>query len=889
MRPYQKVIVLPLLLLLQHMGIAQINYTWAQKISGIGVESISKMQIDAAGNVYVIGSFDNTTDFDPGPGTATLTPVGSDDVFFARYDASGNYVWAKSIGTPSSDLGYDLKLAGNFVYICGTFAYGNQSADFDPGPGVAMLTSIGNIDAFFGKYDQNGNYIWAENVASQNNDHAPCISVDGSGNVFVGVECSTVGVDFDPGPGVASIPIIPPWNFVVAKYDMNGAYLWAKPFAENGAWHWMTDLANDAAGNVYAAGYFSGTTDFDPGPGVANMTPIGGFDACMFKLDANGNYMWAKQAGGPQDDFGEGLVLNTAGTVIYWTGYYKSTCNFNVGGAASNLTSAGGFDGFFSKFDPNGNFTWAKSIGGTIDDQPTDIRLDNCENVYITGGFNSPTIDLDPSPGVISYTSAGGYDAFFSKYTSNGCYLASLAVGGPGDDISSSMTVNLNNLNITMSDYFHQTVDFDPGPGVANLTANGSNQDAFMAQYSQQISQLPAPSNTTPPPNLVICPGQTTQLMAISNLCAGGHLSWYSASSGGIFLGGNDTLLTAPINTTTTFYVEDSICGGISARTAITVSVTGTSNLTVNSPSLCAGQSATLTASGSTSYTWSTGATTGTIVVSPSTSTSYTVSGGSGTCSSTLVSMVTVATTPTISITGDSICAGQRLVLVASGANTYTWSTGATSSSISVSPAASSSFSVLGANNTNGSCAGTAVYSVTVFPSPVATISGNVTIGAGNTATLTAGGGGAYQWFPGSALSCASCENVSVSPSTTTEYCVEVSNSNGCKDTACAWVYVEYECIVNASRSAPNAFSPNGDHINDEFVLEGWKHCVKEFNIQIYDRWGEKIFESDQVDFAWDGTYKGKVLDMAVFVYQIRATMVDNTKIMHKGNISLLR
>ena len=100
---------------------------------------------------------------------------------------------------------------------------------------------------------------------------------------------------------------------------------------------------------------------------------------------------------------------------------------------------------------------------------------------------------------------------------------------------------------------------------------------------------------------------------------------------------------------------------------------------------------------------------------------------------------------------------------------------------------------------------------------------------------------------------------------------------------------VENPCPGTNDLKVPNAFSPNGDGHNDQICLQGWNGCVTDFKIVIYDRWGEKVFESDDPAFCWTGIYKTKMLDPAVFVYYITANLPSNEKITKKGNISLIR
>jgi gliding motility-associated-like protein len=118
----------------------------------------------------------------------------------------------------------------------------------------------------------------------------------------------------------------------------------------------------------------------------------------------------------------------------------------------------------------------------------------------------------------------------------------------------------------------------------------------------------------------------------------------------------------------------------------------------------------------------------------------------------------------------------------------------------------------------------------------------------------------------------------------TNNYCSKRGNN-----TSCVLVTVEIDCISNADYSAPNAFSPNGDGINDAYCLEGWDKCVSTFYIAIYNRWGEKVFDSEDPKFCWDGKFRGNELNSGVFVYYINATVKDVGEIVRKGNITLVK
>jgi len=261
-----------------------------------------------------------------------------------------------------------------------------------------------------------------------------------------------------------------------------GYYNWAGRFGGSSPDHSL-DIIVDAAGNVYTTGYFSGTADFDPGPGTGNLTSAGGFDIFVSKLDSDGNYVWAKSIGGASTDIGYGIAVDGAGNV-YTSGYFESTADFDPGPGTTDLTSAGGKDIFVSKLEGSGNYVWAKSMGGTSDDYGYGIAVDGAGNVYTTGHFYG-TADFDPGPGTADLTSAGHYDIFVSKLEGSGNYVWAKSMGGSGPDYGYGIAVD-GAGNVYPTGDFNYTVDFDPGPGTANLTSAG-NSDIFVSRLGADV------------------------------------------------------------------------------------------------------------------------------------------------------------------------------------------------------------------------------------------------------------------------------------------------------------------------------------------------------------------------------------------------------------------
>jgi len=480
------------------IGFSQ-DYKWAKSIGSTADDYGYGIATGAYSNVYITGKFVNTADFDPGADTANLISNGSDDIFFAKYDSSGSYVWAKSIGSASSaDGGWDITtdVFGN-IYITGFF---NDTADFDPGPGTANLISTAGYDIFIAKYDSSGSYLWAKSIAGSGG-FGYSIATDAYSNVYItGRFVNTA--DFDPDTGTANLTSIGIYDIFFAKYDSLGNYLWANSIGSGTA-----DAGNcidiDTLGNVYITGYWGGTADFDPGVGTVNLTPVGSYDIFFAKYDPSGNYLWAKGIGSTLWDQGQGIHIGILGN-IYITGYYEGTADFDPGAGNAYLTPGNNKDIFFAKYDSNGNYIFAKSSSSTSSNNGgNSITTDDDGNVYITGYFKD-SVDFDPSTDTASLTTAGSFvtDIFFAKYDSSGNYLWAKSIEGASVGVGYSISLDGVN-NIYVAGVFKATTDFDPGTGSATLTSNGG-YDIFLAKYIMcNINSSFTPTAT------IICAGIT--------------------------------------------------------------------------------------------------------------------------------------------------------------------------------------------------------------------------------------------------------------------------------------------------------------------------------------------------------------------------------------------
>jgi hypothetical protein len=393
-------------------------------MGGTADEQGLSIAVDASGNVYTTGNFEGTADFNPDPAvTNTLTSAGNDDIFISKLDAAGNFVWAKRLGGTADDVGASIAAdASGNVYTTGYFA---GTGDFDPDPAVTnTLTSAGAFDIFISKLDAAGNFIWARRMGgtAAAGDFGGAVAVDAVGNVYTtGAFNGTA--DFNPDPAVTNtLSTAGSSDIYISKLDAAGNYVWARRMGGSGSSaDFGESIALDASGNVYTTGRFSGTSDFNPDPAVTNsLTSAGIDDIFISKLDAAGNYVWAKQMGGISQDYGSSIAIDAFGN-SYTTGVFNGTADFNSDPAATNnLISAGGEDIFISKLDASGNLVWAKQLGGTSNDLGFGLAIDASGNVVTTGEFRA-TSDFNPDAATANnLTSAGGSDIFVVKLNQPG-------------------------------------------------------------------------------------------------------------------------------------------------------------------------------------------------------------------------------------------------------------------------------------------------------------------------------------------------------------------------------------------------------------------------------------------------------------------------------------
>jgi len=257
-------------------------------------------------------------------------------------------------------------------------------------------------------------------------------------------------------------------------FAQSPSWIWAKSMGSTNNMDYGFSVSTDNIGDSYYTGTFSGTVDFDPGPGVFNLTSPPLWSCFISKLDSYGNLVWAYSVDTAQ---GSKITLDAAGNV-YITGWFYGTSDFDPGPGIYNLTSGAAASIFITKVDNGGNFIWAKRIcGASGNDASYGIAIDTGSNeaVFITGEFDQ-TEDFDPDTGVYNLTPAGNEDIFICKLDGSGNFVWARKIGGISQDcIGWDIAIDPSGSGgIYSTGEFSGTVDFDPGPGVYNLTGGGA-------------------------------------------------------------------------------------------------------------------------------------------------------------------------------------------------------------------------------------------------------------------------------------------------------------------------------------------------------------------------------------------------------------------------------
>ena len=391
----------------------RVSWSWSQGVTPLDVET------DAAGNVYLCGTFMGEKDLDPtrgrtviGTGRRTLpNPVhpGTDfesDAFVAKLDPGGRLLWARSLPSPgfadaALNLGLDdsggVTVSGRFSGRA-VFAHGDGTRQVMVARGVARDHGMAQ-DAFVWRLDSGGRSIWARQldlgVEDPRNTTPPYheMDVDAAGNVYLAGGFSGE-VDFDPSRGgrailKASQTIRDGADGAVLKLDSRGNFAWAR---RTGGF--VFELEADDGGNAYVVGGQQRVGVMDAAWGSRRFLARDGF-AVVFKVTPDGGLAWAGQT----NAFVMDISVSEGGGDLYLTGNYAPVDDFDLGPGRLEVKGRPGFgDAFVWKVNAGGGTQWVRNLGGNERDVGFSVAAGPNGTVHV-GGMFFGRADVDPGPG----------------------------------------------------------------------------------------------------------------------------------------------------------------------------------------------------------------------------------------------------------------------------------------------------------------------------------------------------------------------------------------------------------------------------------------------------------------------------------------------------------
>ncbi len=562
----------------------------------------------------------------------------------------------------------------------------------------------------------------------------------------------------------------------------------------------------------------------------------------------------------------------------------SNTVSYNIAiipNPTITVTSASVCQGLGNQLVANGatNYNWSPSAGLSATSGATVTANPNTTSVYnIIGsslGCNSTTenatLTVVPNPTVT-----------VTPLTNTIC------VGG--------------NINLTANGA--STYNWAPNTGlnattgaVVNASPNTTTNYTVIGSAASctgsavyQVSVIVVPNLITSISEPIVCSGNP------SNLNANGASNYVWSPTTGLSSPTGAFVIASPAVTTN--YTVAGFNGVCTATASILVQVVQRPNLSISSPEyqICYGSSTPIYASGAQNYTWSpsiglSSTTSSVVVATPSANVHYTVVGfnqlGNVVCPQQMsYSVIVVPIAVPLVSPSVTICEGVKTTLTASGGNTVLWTptvglSNSVGGGVVASPSVSTMYTV--DVSTDGFCGAKSTIFVKVNPNPNVTAGRDTIINLDQPMFLSAVGTGTMTWTDGEAIMCSVCPNTQVFPQRNSCYTIETVNEFGCKakDEMCIEVTKEFGIWV------PNAFTPNDDGINDEFLMSGFN--ISNVTMEIFDRWGEKLFTSKELTTGWKGTFKGQPCEQAVYVYKITYTGLDGKKINKTGHVTLNR
>ena len=444
--------------------------------------SVYRAAVDKNGATYLAGVFNESIDFDPGPGTYPVSQTGSNAGYVMKLapDHQFSSVWTFGSASPTVIYTYTttngVAVDGDgSVYVSG-WIYPDTSIRIRANTTIIDLPLSASSSIFVTKFNATGDLLWARTWSVGNNNviRSAGVVLDPGGNVYTaGVYADLV--DFDPSSGVDIRNPASDGSAFLLSLTPSGDFRWVRTFG--GKWTEVRALTSDLAGNVFVTGTAETTGDFDPGPGVVTHTTQSLDDVFTSKFGSNGSHAWTRFIAGSENSTSSygAAIAGDAGGGAYVTGMFNGQYEFDGLTGSDVHTASGGLDAFLVRYDSNGTYAWGKHWGADGDDDSAAVTADPAFGVVVMGHFHG-TVDFDPGPSVVALAGPAfdlnrpTGDIFVSAFDPTGEFRWVVDPGRGGGAEGAALLVDpLHGLNVASN--FFGTADFDPGPGLLQRTA----------------------------------------------------------------------------------------------------------------------------------------------------------------------------------------------------------------------------------------------------------------------------------------------------------------------------------------------------------------------------------------------------------------------------------
>ncbi|MCO5252264.1 MAG: T9SS type A sorting domain-containing protein [Candidatus Kapabacteria bacterium] len=365
------------------------NLLWTKSYGGIFNEYSHKILLDNEGNVYIIGTFNDDVNFGTDENPHELNSSFGQNIFILKLDPDGNFIWVKQLAGQADkhifsvtyDDAYNLIMTGTF----------NGEFDFDPGPDEYIVKSEKSYNNFVAKWNQDFEVQWVKQLEldfTSNNT----IATDSKNNIYLsGVFKGKV--DFDPNLETFYLESGSMYNTYLLKLDASGDFEYAKSLYSEDL-NSSFDMVIDSDDNLLLAGYFDGSTDFDPGDNELLKSSRGQRDIFVSKLTSGGELIWVQTWGGAGNEFAQVITTDEFDN-IYVAGVFNNSLSFEATGRHDLNTVMGGNSMFNLVMYSNGNIMWTSYVESTNSILPRGILIDSEWNI-VTAGYYQGKTDFDP-------------------------------------------------------------------------------------------------------------------------------------------------------------------------------------------------------------------------------------------------------------------------------------------------------------------------------------------------------------------------------------------------------------------------------------------------------------------------------------------------------------